>query len=136
MRVEVYWNTHKNLWSVRALAGPDKGRVITHLPEVYLEDCTFAVQPAGRERVRREKKKNVHAFVRGTLSGPHRRTAATVQCQVGITYNPYMDNHFRVIGTHAGYVYSSDAVRLGNRPGVRCGKHMPFPVCTAYNLAD
>ena len=30
IRVEVYWNLHKRLFSVRALEGEHKGRVIEH----------------------------------------------------------------------------------------------------------
>tara|TARA_R110000851_G_scaffold331869_1_gene506771 strand:- start:153 stop:545 length:393 start_codon:yes stop_codon:yes gene_type:complete len=62
MRVEVYWNLHKKCWSVR-----HKGKVIAHQQAVDLKDVTWVVQPAGNARVRREKRKNVHAFARGTL---------------------------------------------------------------------
>ena len=63
MRVEVYWNLHKKCWSVR-----HKGKVIAHERLVDLIDVTWVVQPAGNARVRREKRKNVHAFARGTLA--------------------------------------------------------------------
>ncbi|CAB4165115.1 hypothetical protein UFOVP823_10 [uncultured Caudovirales phage] len=36
MRVFVYWNLHRKLWSVRAAEGPNKGRVIAHRECVYL----------------------------------------------------------------------------------------------------
>ncbi len=65
MRVQVYWNLHKDCWSVVALEGDQKGRVVTHADKVLLRGATFSVQPAGNAKVRREKKKNVHAFVRG-----------------------------------------------------------------------
>ena len=60
-RVEVYKNLHNGKFSVR-----HKGKVVGHVDLIKIQDATFAVQPAGRDRVRREKKKNVHAFVRGT----------------------------------------------------------------------
>lgn len=59
-RVETYYNLHKKCLSYR----PSGGRV-KHAKAMILDDVTFAVQPAGRERVRREGRKNVHAFVRG-----------------------------------------------------------------------
>ena len=59
-RVEVYRNLHNDKLSVRY-----GGKVVGHVDSIWLRDATFAVQPAGRDRVRREKKKNVHAFVRG-----------------------------------------------------------------------
>lgn len=62
MRVHVYWNIHKKCWSIK-----HKGKVIKHADKVSLADCTFHVQPAGRARVLREKRKNVHAYICGTL---------------------------------------------------------------------
>ena len=66
MRNEVYWNLHKHLYSMRALEGPDRGRVVAHEAFFRLTNVKFAVQPAGRAKVLRDKAKNVHAFVRGT----------------------------------------------------------------------
>jgi hypothetical protein len=63
-RVEVYWNLHKKCFSYRPAR---KGGRVLHASSLLLENVTFAVQPAGRERVLREKRKNVHAFVRGDL---------------------------------------------------------------------
>ena len=59
-RHETYWNLHKNVFSVRV-----KGRVIQHVKAASIRNVTFAVQPAGRTKVLLEKRKNVHAFVRG-----------------------------------------------------------------------
>jgi hypothetical protein len=69
MRVEIYWNLHRKLYSVRALEGPQKGRVIGHAREVLLDSVTFKVREGGRQRVIREQRKNVHAFVRGEIVG-------------------------------------------------------------------
>ncbi|SVD12165.1 uncharacterized protein METZ01_LOCUS365019, partial [marine metagenome] len=41
MRVEVYRNLHKGCFSVRALNGEDKGRVIDHVQSIMLRDATF-----------------------------------------------------------------------------------------------
>ena len=62
MRVEVYFNLHKYIWSVRSAR---TGRVLLHTDKVHIRDPEFVVRKAGRERVLREGKKNVHAFVRG-----------------------------------------------------------------------
>ena len=91
MRVEVYRNLHKRCWSVRALEGPQKGRVIAHEHDFILEACSYAVQPAGRDKVRRTGRKNVHAFIRGTLpSEPMVMWPGTR----GVTYNPYKHDGF------------------------------------------
>ena len=129
-RVEVYWNVRTCLWSVRALSGPNKGRVIAHLSEINLRDCTFAVQPAGRERVRREKRKNVHAFVRGTIVAD---VGMTFPCRsVEVSYNPYMDEQFREISTNE-HIYKADAVCLSNKQGYRDDVLTRFPRCTALD---
>jgi hypothetical protein len=65
MRVEVYRNLHRGCWSVRSSS---TGRVIAHAERVQLEDVRLVVQPAGRARVLREQRKNVHAFMRGELT--------------------------------------------------------------------
>ena len=62
---DVYLNLHKTgFLSVRAAEGPDKGRVVGHVSAIQLEDCSFRVSEAGRQRVIRDRCKNVHATVR------------------------------------------------------------------------
>lgn len=98
MRVEVYFNLHKKLFSVRALEGLNKGKVIDHAHEVHLDCPVFVVQEGGRQRVLKEKRKNVHAFVRGHLINPATYDPTGdgigyvipgIQDLVEITYNPY-----------------------------------------------
>lgn len=62
MRVEVYFNLHKRVFSVRSCK---TGRVVQHRKHIRLFDPVFVVRESGRQRVLRERKKNVHAFVRG-----------------------------------------------------------------------
>ena len=62
-KVEVYRNLHTGLWSVR-----QGGVVKLHTDYIILRNVQFAVQPAGRARVIKEERKNVHAFVRGYLT--------------------------------------------------------------------
>jgi hypothetical protein len=82
-RVECYFNLHKNLYSVRV-----GGLVVAHTREIQLSSVTLAVQRAGRERVLREKRKNVHAFVRGVWD-------PTAECgEQEVTYNPYLHESF------------------------------------------
>ncbi len=44
------------------------GRVIGYTESVNLEDVEFKVSEAGRQRLLREKRKNVHAFAIGTVA--------------------------------------------------------------------
>ena len=62
IKVEVYFNLHKRVFSVRSCK---TGRVVHHTKNVHIRDPQFVVREGGRQRVLRERKKNVHAFVRG-----------------------------------------------------------------------
>jgi hypothetical protein len=61
-RVMVYYNLNKHTFSVQK-----KGLVVLHADYVKLKDVEFRVRQGGKEKVRREKSKNVHAFVIGDL---------------------------------------------------------------------
>ena len=66
-KIEVYRNLHRDCFSVR-----HKGKVVGYLhdnEQLALTNVKFVVQPAGRAKVLRENKKNVHAFVRGEYVG-------------------------------------------------------------------
>lgn len=101
LAVEVYWNLHKHVFSVR---DRKTGLVIGHCDEVRLSNVKFHVNEGGRRRVLRERKKNVHAFVRGNVTD-HDPMALTP-----IRYNPYESGFFRgpngipVVGAQAVYM--------------------------------
>jgi hypothetical protein len=61
--VYVYKNLHKACWSVRS---SHSGIVLCHCSYILLLNATFHVSERGRQRVIREKTKNVHAGIRGT----------------------------------------------------------------------
>jgi hypothetical protein len=82
-RARVYFNLHKNRLSVQY-----KGLVVAHVDEIKLENAQFKVSEAGRERVLREKRKNVHAFVVGVVSNNE------YFVDTEITYNPYKYSSF------------------------------------------
>ena len=65
--IKVYFNLHKKQFSVM-----QGGLVVQHLFYLDMQDVTFHVQPAGNAKVRREKKKNVHAYVKGMLAPDYR----------------------------------------------------------------
>lgn len=104
MRVDVYYNLRTNTPSVKALEGADKGRVVERPERAIVEHAQFAVQEGGRQRVLREQKKNVHAFVRGYYSDNIAILSHPLRYQV--KYNPYKydcfvladDDRYKVIG--------------------------------------
>ena len=65
MKVFIYFNLHRKCFSVKALEGAKKGRVVAHVNDAIVYNPTFKVSEAGRQRVLRERKKNVHAGVVG-----------------------------------------------------------------------
>ena len=64
MKVKVYKNLTKDTWSIQDYK---TRKVIGYSDTIRLEDAKFIVSQAGRQRVLREGKKYVHAFVVGTL---------------------------------------------------------------------
>jgi hypothetical protein len=103
--VEVYYNLHKKCLSVRR-----KGIVIDHVNSILLKNARFVVQPAGRKRVLKEKRKNVHAFVRGERVA----VASFDGRSERITYNPYKYKSFVSIETGKP-VFKKDIVSIDGR---------------------
>ena len=60
MRTEVYFNLRRKCFSVRR-----GGVVQAHASCILIHEPRFVDQEGGRQRVLREKRKNVHAFVVG-----------------------------------------------------------------------
>lgn len=89
MKVRVYYNLHKKCWSVVDVA---TGKVCLHAERVQVRDARFVVRPAGREKVRREQKKTVHAFVVGELCEVDGKLDPS--CTQRVTYNPYLHDQF------------------------------------------
>lgn len=90
MKVFVYFNLHKKCWSIKALEGANKGRVVAHMNQLTIHNATFKVSEAGRQRVIKTKHKNVHAGVVGILSQYEHDFGTQV------SYNPYKYNKFYI----------------------------------------
>ena len=85
-KVFVYRNLHRKCYSVKSLK---TGRVIAHVDSIDLINVVFRVSEAGRQRVLREKRKNVHAGVVGYIAD------VSLLCQSNnVTYNPYRFDTF------------------------------------------
>ena len=124
LKVRVYFNLHRKCFSIKADEGPAKGKVIAHADDVILGNVTSKVSETGRDRVRRTKRKEVHAYVCGELlawTGPNAYAteaalkpglpfplcgcwdvvdtgmAKLIDRQgVNLTYNPYTHDHFKL----------------------------------------
>ena len=112
--VRVYRNLHRNCFSVK------QGVVRFHTDKIYLKDVSFVVSEKSRQRVIIEKRKNVHAFVVGTLTDM--RTFLTAKMEFNehgeIRYNPYKSGFFNTTSTGLPVV-SSETCLLHRRDGLR-----------------
>lgn len=83
-RVYVYKNLHRNCYSVR-----QDGLIKMHTDSICLWDASFRVGKKGRERVLKEKRKNVHAGVSGYIDtdwDSQQNPPTNFRC---VIYNPY-----------------------------------------------
>jgi len=63
-RYKIYRNLHKQTFSIQGYLPEKKGyRVIDRANTMLLTDVTFKVMESGRQKVLKEKRKNVHAFI-------------------------------------------------------------------------
>ena len=79
----------------------ERGIVRAHSDNVVVENAEFRVRPAGREKVLREQRKTVHAFVVGYPVADNAATRVSVQGikkalgePVQVSYNPYRSDTF------------------------------------------
>ena len=77
--IDVYYNFQRKCFSIRQY-----GKVIAHVLRVAIKFASFIVSQAGRTRVLKNKRKNVHAYVRGFATTFH-------HLRVGkpVWYDPY-----------------------------------------------
>lgn len=82
VNVSVYWNLHKDVWSIRSKSG----LVVMHAVAFHMSNCRFVVREGGRQRVIRTKQKEVHAFVKGNITDGLIKPPAD---WIRVRYNPY-----------------------------------------------
>lgn len=84
----VYKNLHNGKFSIK-----QDGLVVAHLNSIILSDVSFYVSQSGRNRVIKESKKNVHAFVVGYVKSIN-TCLLNLKGKRAITYNPYKYSSF------------------------------------------
>lgn len=104
--VFVYYNLHKKVWSIK---DRKTGIVIAHSKKVSVDNPQFKVSEAGRQRVLRDKSKNVHAGVVGKLNAHNNDFSSEGKKRV--SYNPYKYSHFYESDTQAP-VHSAESAVL------------------------
>lgn len=108
--VRVYRNLNHHCLSVK-----QNGIVQCHAQNVILENVTFIISKKSQNRVRVEKRKNVHAFVQGMVIA---QNPTLKQSWVELYYNPYTCESFIEKHTKA-IVASADFCDLEADPNVR-----------------
>ena len=103
--VKVYYNLHKKCLSVQ-----QNGIVQFHTEYIVLRDVEFKVSEAGRQRVLKEKRKNVHAFVIGHLSCPSVIDDFGYKCVGYAKYNPYKYSTF--INERGEQIHKADFIDM------------------------
>lgn len=107
--------TYRNLrtggYSVR-----HRGRVVLRAPQLFLKDVTFTVSEAGRLRVIKERRKNVHAFcVTPELPRTSRPSKPPRHTQ-RLHYNPYTHPDFySYLPAEYAHLPSTPTPRKGSR---------------------
>jgi len=115
MKVFIYRNLHKSCWSIRY-----DGVVVAHTPAAFVWGGEFSVSEAGNERVRKEKRKNVHAYVVCEIDDLWISKNAKVMKSIGlekysksllnslgrtapikVRYRPYKRKHFEGVDVRA-----------------------------------
>ena len=91
-KAKCYRNLNKPgvTWSI---VNSSTGLVDQYANKVILKDVNFKISKAGQLRVRKEKRKNVHAFVIGNI-------VTNIPYNLKLfraTYNPYRDDGFHLI---------------------------------------
>lgn len=107
-KVFVYKNLHRDCWSIK-----QGGLVKAHTTEVELWDCAFQVNARGRKKVLEEKRKNVHAGIKGYIDETALARPSLYDNSVEVTYNPYKYETF-VMKSSEAPVYNSHSVKLSH----------------------
>ena len=126
MQVFVYYNLHSEKWSVKALDGEFKGLVVAHCDSIELDNCRFKVSQKGRERVLKEKQKNIHAGITGDViraSGIDFKKPVNILQDIividlfseEVTYNPYKYQQFVLKENDSLYVQRAKTVVMTDK---------------------
>lgn len=110
-RYKVYRNLNNSLFSILAVEGKFKGKVVGHAKCVEMNNVTFIISESSRQRAVKEKTRNVHAFAVGHLTGFESHYSVDTLQQ--ITYNPFFLDSF-VFVSNSNKVSRVDQLILSN----------------------
>ncbi len=88
-RVRAYYNLHRKCFSVQDYK---TGLVMEHTDKLFFTNAMFVVRKSGNERVKKEGRKNVHAFVNGIRQSKWMTPHLSYQ---EVKYNPHTMDYFK-----------------------------------------
>jgi len=95
----LYRNLHKGNFSIQSYLKEKKGyRVTDRAERVLLENCKFRIYENGRQKVIKEQRKNVHAYIESESYKKFSKDIDTSKLRE-IYYNPYDHDSFIYKGT-------------------------------------
>ena len=116
MRVRVYRNLTKGCWSVQRYVKGRGWRLHEHRDSLQLSMAKPKVSESGRQRVIRERKKYVHAFLEGWLIDS---AELTHKGERPVRYNPFHGPEFLIDGKIVDVLQVAHFSENGKVAGVR-----------------
>ena len=110
-KVMCYYDLHRHTFSVTY-----KGLVMLKADYLRLSDVEFRVRKGGKQKVRDEQRKNVHAFVIGYLDDYCEFPCEDIpqpESNKVVTYNPYKYDSFVVKSTEEP-IYKANEIEMIN----------------------
>lgn len=94
-RVQVYRNLNKP-GTVYSIRDAKTGLILGHASDLLLSGCIFTVYQTGRNKVLRDKKKNVHAWIEGSFGIIHAGDDQIFSDGYEVLYDPYTQYEFEL----------------------------------------
>lgn len=110
-KVMCYYDLHRHTFSVTY-----KGLVMLKADYLRLSDVEFRVRQGGKQKVRDEQRKNVHAFVIGYLDDYCEFPCDNIpnpESNEVVTYNPYKHESFVIKNTEEP-IYRANEIEMIN----------------------
>lgn len=96
-RIRVYRNLNRlGLYSLQALTGPNKGKVLGYAPATALANVEFKVSEKGRQSVLARQERHIHAYAQGEFVTTASELPEAVRAtdENTVTYRPFVAGHF------------------------------------------
>ena len=102
-RIRAYYNLHRKCFSVQDY---QTGLVSEHTDKLFVTNAMFVVRESGNKKVKREGRKNVHAFVNGIRS-EFKQGMMPEFASYKVRYDPYTMDYFhyrRIVNGNAEWL--------------------------------